>query len=432
MTKLLEDTMAILHVTSTNPNLSYIISKNPSSGMTAKTLRKGTLFGFYPNGKENEYVAYFADKLNDVSFSEKTESNFEYLDTTRYASAFLQTAIITELFRSAFRKQSEHDTAGYEHTLKLNIKLKRDDMIFKAFQGIENLEVTYQEIAKNHFEVIFKTNESLYFIFNSLGLFSLMAAITNGDEVFIDASMASKYAEILAMLDAPYQLRYLYQLKVLPNRKVFKSSQSVLETSQRYNSLKLHNGSTADCRFNFVKDRIDFDIPIIEIGCGEGFYTVPFAKKANQPYVAIDIDEEVLNITQNKLKKRNIEDVSFYANLTDYLSSGKPTAPVDAILMEVIEHMPIDQSKALIKEILTMDIHHLFISTPMKEFNKHYFGDNETMMRHADHSWEATKDEFIELITSCLEGTDYTFTYHLVGDVVDGEAPSQAVIIQPK
>ena len=424
--------MSILHLKSTNENLSYIISKNPQSGMTAKTLRKGTLFGFFPNGKENEYVAYFSDKLNDVSFSENANASFEYLDITRYSSALLQTSIVNDLFRSAFKKQAEHDVPGHTHTLQFTVKILRNAMIFKAFEGIQGITVRKTEIAKNHYEVLIETDVSIYYLLNTLVLFALMVAITNGDEFFVDTTMSKKYAEILAMLDVPYQLRYLYQLKVLPNRKLFKNSQSILEKSKRYTNLKLHNGSTADWRFNFVNDKLDLTMPIVEVGCGEGFYTVPLGKKATLPYAAIDIDKDVLQTTQRKLAKRQIEGITFHETLTDYLATEYQENPTNVLLMEVIEHMPIEQSKELIREVLTMNVHRLYISTPMKEFNVHYFGENTDAMRHDDHDWEATKEEFLTLIEECLEGTDYTFTYHLIGDQVDGAAPSQAVIIQSK
>jgi hypothetical protein len=53
-----------MQIKSNNPNFSFIIRKNPSSGMIIEAVRKGYLFGWYTG--ENTYNLYFKDSPNEI------------------------------------------------------------------------------------------------------------------------------------------------------------------------------------------------------------------------------------------------------------------------------------------------------------------------------------------------------------------------------
>ncbi len=63
--------MGFISITSSNPNFSKIIKKNPDSGMQAKSIAYGTAFGFYANKNSQHYVIYF--KENNIK-----QSSFGY------------------------------------------------------------------------------------------------------------------------------------------------------------------------------------------------------------------------------------------------------------------------------------------------------------------------------------------------------------------
>jgi len=63
--------MAIIQFSSTNPEFSYVIAKNPASGMSIKSIRKGQAFAWFSN--ENTYNVFFKDADNDLSYKEQVD-----------------------------------------------------------------------------------------------------------------------------------------------------------------------------------------------------------------------------------------------------------------------------------------------------------------------------------------------------------------------
>jgi len=74
--------MAIVQIRSTNPQLSFLIKKNPNSGMILRSIRKGMAYGWYTD--EQTFNVYFKDADNEVSYKQHEQENFEYLNVSRY------------------------------------------------------------------------------------------------------------------------------------------------------------------------------------------------------------------------------------------------------------------------------------------------------------------------------------------------------------
>ena len=74
--------MATLKVHSSSEAFSFVIRKNPASGMIAKPIRKGTAFGWFQN--PNTYCVAFFDGMDEISFTKRQNQEFAFLDQTRY------------------------------------------------------------------------------------------------------------------------------------------------------------------------------------------------------------------------------------------------------------------------------------------------------------------------------------------------------------
>ena len=72
--------MCIIILSSTNPKFSFILNKNPKSGMQIRTLRKGFAFGFYKN--DSNYLVYFKDKVGEMSYGcdNNNHQQYDYLN----------------------------------------------------------------------------------------------------------------------------------------------------------------------------------------------------------------------------------------------------------------------------------------------------------------------------------------------------------------
>ena len=58
--------MGFIVIESENNDLSWVLGKNPDSGMIARNLRSGILWGWFHN--PNTYVTRFNDYTDEVSF----------------------------------------------------------------------------------------------------------------------------------------------------------------------------------------------------------------------------------------------------------------------------------------------------------------------------------------------------------------------------
>src|SRR4051794_19056641 len=111
--------MSILEVSSQNPDFSFILSKNPASGMLVKGIRKGRAFGWYPN--PTTYSIYFKDADNEISFPKNKDEKFEYLNVSRYNSPRIPLTLIADFFSTASKKRHENDGEGFINSLTVNM-----------------------------------------------------------------------------------------------------------------------------------------------------------------------------------------------------------------------------------------------------------------------------------------------------------------------
>lgn len=111
--------MAIVPLRSTNPKFSFLIKKNPGSGMLLRSIRKGTAYGWYTD--ESAFNVYFKDADNEISYKQNENENFEYLNVSRYNTPLFPLNAINEFFSAPFKAQDERDAEGYEHTFFINL-----------------------------------------------------------------------------------------------------------------------------------------------------------------------------------------------------------------------------------------------------------------------------------------------------------------------
>lgn len=432
--------MGILLTKSTNPDFSYVLFKNPNSGMICKNLRKGTSFGWY--GKEDTYLVYFKDSHNDVSYSKNDKIDFEYNDLTRYNSPVFVLNVLNDYFSSTFKKLHELDTVGFENSVVLNLEVQRINLIKNMFYRTEGIDISYENLGGNNYNITIKTKDTLNKLFNFLNVYCLFIGIIDDYWINMNEEMLKKYVKSLNEINANYYMRYLFQLKVIVSKKLFNTVKDELENLCDM-KLELNFGSTADWRRDFVFDNLNLENDILDVGCGEGFYSLPLAKKLPNNIVnSIDIDENCIRFVNSKALSRGFNNLVTYNDLSEYLNVNGIDNKVDIILVEVIEHMEKEDSKILIKELLKLNFGKFFITSPVQEFNVHYdlnnsFDEKEKNgFRHPDHKWEGTVNEFTSLVLECIKEVlnprdlVYSYKHVMIGDLVDGIAPTQGIILE--
>ncbi|WP_086350033.1 class I SAM-dependent methyltransferase [Candidatus Enterococcus clewellii] len=421
--------MAIIKLSSTNPALSYILYKNPASGIQLRRIRKGMGYGWYHG--EQKYLAYFTDQgTTALSFRPNREEEFHYLNVSQYQAPLVYLALITEFFDHPLKLQ-EQDSNGFEHCLELPfIAIKREHFLLFFQRQFPDIQFEYTELMPGHGSLVLHTMRPLHDLLHTTQLFLLFQALFAKE--FLDESdtLIQKYVHSLNAVDAPFYIRNLFVRNFMGRRNYFNRFIEEASATTRY-TIDFSFGGTGLQRRNLAESLLTFDYPILDVGCGEGFYIAAFSKQLGSlPYYAIDIDPEVLATAQQRAEKKELENVTFYSSLENW-EKLTITEAVDVLMMEVIEHMPQEEAAALIKAVLEKNTHQLILSTPNKEFNTYYDLTDEKK-RHEDHHWEMTRPEFQQWLSKIIDQTSYTLEFLAIGDTVDGIPTTQGARILRK
>ena len=430
--------MAFLKFTSDNKNFSWVIQKNPATGMVLKPLRAGFLFGYFPKRDnqvlENEYCIYFKDTSDEISYRvHPNDESFEYLSTSKYNDARFLTDAIQELLHTAREgaKEDNRDEAGL-HELHLNL-LATDFKTVAIFRRyFKELVIDAEEVSKNNFKVVFKNVEpiTISHFLKLINLFGIFAILNSDNYIYLDAGLIEKYLKLINTLDTPYFIRYLFKIRLLRSEKKYLESLEALQATNRY-SIKMQFGDTHDMRIAFIKSKLAIDLPIVDIGAGIDFrYMKAYAEhlqNSDLPYYAIEIDEDARERMKAAAKNRGWSNVQVFESLDDFLTQYS-NERVNVLCTEVLEHNELNAATSLIKTVTDkLNYNSFIITVPNAEFNQFY--GMETEFRHLDHKWEMSEPEFISTVEK-LNLNAKTLEFIGVGDKVNDIAVSNGLVIK--
>lgn len=419
--------VAIVQLKSTNPKFSFLIKKNPQSGMQLRPVRKGIAYGWYSD--DMTYNVSFKDADNELSYKQNDSDSFEYLNVSRYNTPLFPLNAVNEFFSTPVKAQDERDIEGYEHTFFINmVQVERLHYIEFFNKHLKDYTFSLQHQAHKSYSLTITTHKSLYHLLHVTQVLSLFLSIFGDEYIDISDRILDKYIRSLNVIDAPFYIRSLFARSFLNTRELFKRYKSSIEQTEQA-SIGLEYGGTAMQRRTFISGVLPFNKPVLDIGCGEGFYAIPFAGKIESTYYAVDINAELLEVVNRKAKAKQIDNIATFGSLDHFLESYNGEQ-VDVILTEVVEHMSEDEAAALIRQIIgSVDFGQLIVTTPNADFNRYYELDG---FRHEDHKWEMGIEAFREWFTDTIQGLAVEAEYGMVGDRVDEIRTTQSAIVRRK
>jgi 2-polyprenyl-3-methyl-5-hydroxy-6-metoxy-1,4-benzoquinol methylase len=389
--------MCSIQLSSDNPDYGWLVGKKPGSPMILKQIRDGIAYGWYSRGFKS-YNVYFDELESGKSFC--SEKN--YLNVLSYSSPFIVMKILTEFFNSAF-KSNPKDTKDYKMSFFMTrVKMDKNKIIDNLINYFtQNINIVFNEKESHFYSVEITGRECTFKQFISyIYILFVFIYYVNNDKIEYIKDIVMKTIDIVIDLDLPYFVRYMITSKFIFSNKDFLEAKNKLETIDNM-KLTLCYGNTAIQRRDFIKQELSFTNSIVDIGCGNGFYAIHFSKKIEKKeltYYAIDTNIKELNVVNNKIKEKKISNIKTYLDFELFLAEYSSKEKVDVIMTEVIEHMKPKDSIALILRVINvLNFNKIIITTPNKDFNKYYPMKDEKM-RHTDHVWEPTKDEFKKLI----------------------------------
>ncbi|WP_339322952.1 methyltransferase domain-containing protein [Paenibacillus sp. FSL W8-0194] len=419
--------MAIVQVKSTNPQFSYLIKKNPGSGMMLRSIRQGIAYGWYTD--ESTYNVYFKDADNEISYKQHQQETFEYLNVSRYHTPLFPLNAIGEFFSAPLKTQDERDAEGYEHTFyipMIHIELTRYIDFFA--KHLPEFTFTTDHLAHKSYSLTVTTQKSLYQLLHVVSVLCLFLSMFGNEYIDISEKVLEKYIRSMHVIDAPFYIRSLFVRNFLSSKERFGRYKAELEKTDRY-SIQFAYGGTALQRRNFIGGVLPFDKSILDVGCGEGFYALPFAGKIDGTYYAVDVDEEALYKMTRRAESKQIANIAAFGSIGHFLAeySGER---VDVILTEVIEHMSEGEAGELIRQIgQEVDFGHFVITTPNKDFNRFY---GLAGFRHNDHKWEMGREAFRLWLLDVIRDAGLSCEFVDIGDEVDGIRTTQGAILKKK
>lgn len=419
--------MAIVQVRSTNPKLSFIIKKNPESGVMLRSIRKGMAYGWYTNA--STFNVYFKDADNEISYKQNEQENFEYLNVSRYNTPLFPLNAISEFFSAPLKDQDERDVEGYEHTFYINmihIEMVRYVEFFQKHLKDFTFEIKHQ--AHKSYSLTITTRRSLYHLMHAVSVLCLFLSMFGNEYIDISESILDKYIKSINVIDAPFYIRSLFVRHFLSSKDRFRNYKDDLENTSRYD-IRFDYGGTGLQRRNYIARALPFDKSILDVGCGEGFYALPFSTKIEGSYYAIDINEDLLDVVSRKAKSKEIDNIVPFSSIDRFLEAYNGEQ-VDIILTEVIEHMNEDEAKGLIRQICEqVDFDNFIITTPNSDFNEFY---ELSGFRHEDHKWEMGQAAFQQWLMDVIRETKLDYEFVAIGDGVNQIQTTQGVILKKR
>lgn len=293
-------------------------------------------------------------------------------------------------------------------------------------QHLKDYTFTLEQQAHKSYSLTITTHKSLYHLLHVVSVLTLFLSIFGDEYIDISDRILDKYIRSLNVMDAPFYIRSLFARNLLKTREQFKRYKTAIEQTNLY-PIGLEYGSTAMQRRTFISGMLPFDKPILDIGCGEGFYAIPYAGKIDGAYYAVDINEELLEVVNRKAKAKELDNIVTFRSLEHFLElyNGEQ---VDIILTEVVEHMSETEAAALIRQIIRhVDFGQLIVTTPNADFNPYYQLEG---FRHEDHKWEKGQIAFQDWMSATLQGLDVEAEFSLVGDRVGDIRTTQSAIVR--
>ncbi len=426
--------MAIMQLSSTNPNFSYIIVKNPNTQLSnnapfVKSIRSGKLHGWY-NSDATIFNIWFKDSDMISSFSIAYDNEFEYLDKTRYCSALFVTMSINELLRSAVTVHDPLDVNDeFTHELHIPSVMMPHKRLNRALHTISDFHIEMVPILPDSiiYDVKITTTKSMHALLHYARLIFLLhnSAITDG---YIDRTpeLVAKFANSLNEINAPYYVRYLFVREYITSPKKLAEQIDLIQPD----NMILNFGDTKQQRWAAISKIFTSSIAntILDVGCGELWQSKRLAKMYEQ-VVAIDENERLQQVNQEKVERSSLTNITVLMtkaqSVAEWLSSySKP----DILMSEIIEHMNLLEAKELLKYIKNSNnFNTLVITVPNKDFNIHYsIANDET--RHDDHKWEPTFEEISDIISELFFDNEFSITG--IGDSVDNVHVSTMITIK--
>ncbi|AWV88713.1 3' terminal RNA ribose 2'-O-methyltransferase Hen1 [Bradymonas sediminis] len=176
---------------------------------------------------------------------------------------------------------------------------------------------------------------------------------------------------------------------------------------------------------------------VLDLGCGEGKLLKRLrARPQFEKIMGVDVAHRELERAARKLKLAewpDFQDERVVLRQSSLLYRDRRLEGFDAaVLVEVIEHMDLPKLATLEGTVFEHARPSMVVvTTPNREFNAQYENLNAGHMRHQDHRFEWSREEFAAWADGVAQRNGYRVAYRGIGEKVEGVGtPTQMAVFK--
>lgn len=429
-------------------DLGYLLHKNPSRPQVF-TLNCGKAYVFYTEVSDASTTAALVLDIDPIDLARgkvgSTDGGlFDYVNDRPYVcSSFMSTAI-SKVFGTAMSGRSKEKQELADTPLNLTAKIhmlsaNNQNMISEIFEPLGyTIEVeTFQNDDKfaqwGQSKYVNLTLSGTVLLRDLLNhLYTLIPVFDTQKHYYISDEEIEKLLShgegwLKGHPKCEYIIsRYLNRRKSLINkalnRLIGEPETDETELTERHEKEKKPNLNQMRLKTVVNEVLASGAKSVIDMGCGEGNLTrLLIMEKQLTKIAACDVSFTALERAKDKLKLDRLHETLqdklnlFQSSLTyrDKRFEGFDCACV----VEVIEHLDISRLAAFTRILFEFSRPKtVILTTPNIEYNVNYEHMKENVLRHTDHRFEWTRDQFTEWANDVCEKYDYKFEIKEIGD----------------
>jgi len=446
--------------------LGFLLHKNPYRPQNFE-LGYGSAYVFYPEVSDKKTTAALLLDIDPIGLARGKENSnsgglFDYVNDRPYVSSSFMSVAIADVFRTAMSGRADEHQALSDSSLNLEATVAmlpcRGDtaMLNRVFEPL-GYEVKYENFATD--ENFPAWGESKYVNLTISGkvrlrdmlrhIYVLIPVFDRQKHYFIGEDEVEKLLRNANdwLTNHPEKeyitSRYLKRLRPLINMAFAQLVSADTETIEPLPEEETP-AETSEQKLNLNARRLGSVVAalkscgaksVIDIGCGEGNLLRLLARERQFARIAgADVSPLALERANEKLKLDRIGDsrlerIKLFQSSLTYKDS-RFTGFDAACVIEVIEHLDLPRLAAFERVLFEYTKPPVVVlTTPNREYNVKYENIGESGLRHGDHRFEWTRDEFRKWAAKTAEKYGYSVRFSEIGesDEVLGAATQMGV-----
>ena len=456
--------LTITYTGQNTTNLGYLLYKNPSRPQVFE-LNHGNAYVFYPTITNEKTTAALLLDINPIDLARGKASTtsggiFDYVNDRPYvSSSFLSTAI-SKVYGTAMTGRADAHQALSDSPLDLTTKVLmlpcrgEHNKLKTVFEPL-GYQVTYETFTAD--ENFPSWGESKYVNLTLKGnlrlrdllkhLYVLIPVFDRQKHYWVGADEVEKLLRISEdwLPNHPEKEyitgRYLNRRRHLVNMAFERLASANEADGETLTATPEKDEDKPDKKITLNAQRLGSVIAalkshnakrVIDIGCGEGkLLSLLIKERQFTNITGVDVSHIALERASENLKLERAGDSQreriqlFQGSLTykDARFEGYDAACV----IEVIEHLDIPRLAAFERVLFEFAKPPVVVlTTPNKEYNTNYSLLNEESLRHGDHRFEWTREEFKSWANTVADKFGYAVQFSEIGDTSETHgAPTQ-------